>query len=100
MNAIEVLKNKLKRMDRFHRQQLLVYFMLFGFMFGETYVLIKLFLIANQYSQELITLEEFTALQNEILVFMLIIFLISISGMVLMYFYIKSQEKNDKEIVN
>ena len=89
MNAFEILKDKMKRMDRFHRQQILVYFMLFGFMIGETYVLIKLSLQANQYSQEIITLEEFIALQNDILVFAFVYVLFLCLGMILMYFWMR-----------
>ncbi len=89
MNTIEVLKDKLKKMDRFHRQQLLVYFMLFGFMIGETYVLIKLTMVANQYSQELITLDEFIDLQNQVLIFAFVYMVFLVLGMVLMYFWIK-----------
>jgi len=93
-NFFEIFKDKIKRMDNFHRQQILVYFMLFGFMIGETYVLVKLSFLANQYSQNIITLEEFIDLQNSILVFALVYMGFLCLGMILIYFWMKLLQKD------
>ncbi|MHA1585227.1 MAG: hypothetical protein ACTSWL_08230 [Promethearchaeota archaeon] len=82
-------KEKLKHMDRFHRQQILVYFMLFGFMIGETVVLVQLTMLSNQYSKSLISMEEFLAKQNNILTLAGVYMGVLIVCLMMFYFWMK-----------